>query len=174
MNIEFKIVDRSWKKNMWNNRFRRHYSGKLRFNSEKFKKNMISGASLYVEMSLDGMRCGFSRLITNINNIYKDDGLFVRIIQEIYVDQAYRHKGLAGELIRHLRDNYSARSIFMEKDRAEKLKYFHMAMGFDIMLDHPLYSDMVYVAYNPSINVGNFNVSPANDNQDSDYILQAA
>jgi GNAT superfamily N-acetyltransferase len=174
MNIEFKIADRNWKKNMWNNRFRRDYSGKLRFNSEKLKRNMVDSSSLYVEMAVDGEHCGFSRLINNLNDMYKDDGIFIRIIQEIYVDQAYRNKGLAGELIRHLRDHYSARSIFMEKDRAEKLKFFHMSMGFDRMLDHPLYSDMVYVTYNPSINVGNFNVAPANDNQDSNYILQAA
>ncbi len=163
MNIEFKIVNENWKKNIWNKKFRRAYSGKLRAYGNSAKRHMFNENSKYITISKNGNECGFAR-IRDVSKCVKT--FFTKeiwCIEEIFVEEEFRHLGLAKELIRYLRENHKAYMIYMQKHRAERLVDFHESIGFSEIIPHHTYVDMVHVGYNPFFSIDQALAS--NDNE---------
>lgn len=163
MNIEFKIVNENWQKNIWNKKFRKDYSGKLRAYGNSAKRHMFNKNNKYVTISENGAECGFAR-IRNVSKFVKTN--FTKeiwCIEEIFIEKQFRHCGLAKKLICHLRENHKAYMIYMQKHRAQALVNFHESIGFSEIIPHHTYVDMVYVGYNPLFLINQ--VLASNDNE---------
>lgn len=170
MSLEFNLITENWKKNMWNKKFRKDYEGKLRSYGKRLMKHMLNSNNKYITISNNGFNFGFAK-IDNVSDMvvtkFTDQ---IWCIEEIYINEEYRHKGYAKELIKHLRDNYHAYMIYMQRDRAMRLIDFHNSIGFSIIGDHPTYVDMVHVCYDPSF----INTSTIASNDNDITITQVA
>lgn len=170
MSLKFNLVTENWKKNMWNRKFRKDYRGKLRAYGKRLMKHMLDSNKKYVTISNDGVEMGFARIDKMRNMVITSFTDEIWCIEEIYIKEEYRHMGYARELITHLRDNYHAYIIYMQRDRAMRLVNFHNNIGFSIISDHPTYVDMVNVCYDPSF----INTSTIASNDNDIAITQVA
>lgn len=163
MSFEFKLVQENWKKDIWNKKFRNNYYGKLRAYGSSLRRSMLSRNNKYITMNKNGTDCGFARISNQsrfVQTFFTDE---IWCIEEIYIEPKFRHQGCAEALICHLRENYNAYMIYMQKNRAERLVEFHENIGFSEILPHHSFVDMVHVCYNPYFSMNETLVS--NDNE---------
>jgi len=163
MEFEFKLVNEDWKKKIWNKRFRNAYRGKLIAYGRRTKRQMLSENNKYITIGVDGVEYGFARIQNMSSFATLSYSREVWCIEELFIRPQFRHQGCARALICHLRENYYAYVIYMQKRRALKLIDFHTEIGFSVICDHPLYLDMVDVCFDPT-----FAVRPniaSNDNE---------
>ena len=153
MEYDFKIVSENWKKNRWNKKFHNHYEGKMRAYGSSAKRFMFGDNCKYITIGKDGVEYGFARIENHSRYVKTFFTNEIWCIEEIFIEPQFRHKGCGKALICHLRENYNAYMIYMQKPRAARLVNFHESIGFSEILLHHTYSDMVHVCYNPLFSI---------------------
>lgn len=125
MNIQIVEEHKRAIKLKWMERFKRSYP----HTTSRFSEQQIGPLTRFLIAKNGKTDLGFTR-ITNKSSFF--DGLGeIWCVSDVYVKPAYRHQGIARDLITHAIDNCSARIIVLDPDVFKANRCYYRALNFN-------------------------------------------